>query len=185
MCPMRRILAIAFGVVSVPVGIGVGLWMAQLTSRPPCVAIGLGTQALCIPQRLVAPSVCVLCGGAAAAVLLLTSIVVHRHASLAPAFDLAAAVAGIVIGLWAWTSVTYVQCGPRQQICGPFALERFTSWESALIGAVAAAAIVGLGCAASSDLLRMNLATVRRLRRWLFSDLSQSAPVDGTQADTG
>jgi len=185
MLSMRRAIAIALGVAAAPSGIGLGLWMAQLTSGPRCVALGLGTQAFCIPVPLLAPSLCVLCGAAAAAALLVLSIVLHRPASLAPAFDLAAAGAGIAIGLWASLIVTFVRCGPLQGVCGSFGIQSFTAWESALIGAAAAAAIVALGCAASSELRQVNLDTARRLRRWLFKDLSQTTTADRTEATRG
>jgi hypothetical protein len=179
---MRRNLAIALGVAAVPVGTGLGLLMAQLTSAPPCPVLGLGTAELCAAQPMFAPSFCVLCGGAAAAALLLLSIAMHRPASLVAAFDLAAAGAGILIGLWASLIVSHPPCGPVQ-LCDGFGWQRFTSWESAVIGAAVAAAIVALGCAGSSEVRRVNLDVARRLRGWLFTDLSHRTQGDGTEAN--
>ena len=73
---MRRILAYALGVASVPVGVGVGLWTALLTYLPSCPVRGLGTVALCAARPSFEPRLCVLCGGAAAALVLLVSIAV-------------------------------------------------------------------------------------------------------------
>src|ERR1700685_1265161 len=97
---MRRILAYALAAASVPVGIGVGVWMALLTHLPFCPVRGLGTLSLCAAQPRFSPALCVLCGAGAAALLLLGSTAVRRRASRVGIFDLAAAEAGIVIGLW-------------------------------------------------------------------------------------
>jgi hypothetical protein len=180
---MRRILAFGLGVGSVPLGVGLGFWTAQLAAAPPCPLIGLGTIDLCRPVPVFAPSLCVLFGGAAAALLLTLSIVVLRPASIAPAFALVAAEAGILIGLLASLMVIPF-CGPSQ-LCLGGGLQRFTFWESALIGAVAAAGIVALGCAANSDLRRVNLDAARRAQRWLFNDLSNSASTEKPEAHAG
>jgi membrane associated rhomboid family serine protease len=182
---MRRAIAYGLGVVSVPVGTGLGLWLAQLTNAPPCPVLGLGTAALCRAQPLLSPSFCVLCGGAAAAVLLLLAIVVYRPNSLVAAFDVAAAGAGILIGIWAALSVVFAYCGPGQLGCDPLGMPRYTVWESALIGAAATAAIIALGCAGSTEFRRVNLDAARRTRRWLFNDLSHGASMDGPGADAG
>jgi hypothetical protein len=184
MVSMRR--AVAYGLIgaSIPVGAGLGLWMAQLTIAPTCLVLGLGTAALCDTQPMFAPSFCVLCGGAAAAVLLLLSIAVHRPASFAAAFDLGAAGAGILIGLWASLIVSHPPCAPGQ-LCDGIGWQRFTSWESGLIGAAAATAIIALGCAGSSDLRHVNLGAARRLRGWLFKDLSQAPSIGDPGMDAG
>jgi hypothetical protein len=182
---MRRALAYLLGIASAPVGTGLGLWLAALTSAPPCPISGLGTADLYRAQPLLSPSFCVLCGGAAAAVLLLLAIVVYRPNSLVAAFDLAAASAGILIGLWAALSVVVAYCAPGHLGCDPLGIQRYTAWESALIGAVAAAAIIALGCAGSTELRRVNLDGARRARRWLFSDLSHGPSMDGPGADAG
>src|SRR5579863_7821600 len=105
---MRRVLAYALGIGSVPVGVTAGLWMAQLTGTPACPVRGLGTAALCVGRPLFAPGLCVVGGGVAAAVLLLLSILALRPAPRVAVFDLAAAEAGILIGLWTSTFVFLV-----------------------------------------------------------------------------
>jgi hypothetical protein len=174
---MRRILANSLGVAAIPVGVGVGLWMAQLTTAPFCPVKGLGTAYLCAPSPALAPSTCVVAGAAAAAVLVLLSIAILRPAaSLARVFDLAAAAAGILIGVWASLIVAY-----PAGIGGVY----FTSWESALIGAAAAIAILALGCIASSDIRRANLSASRRAQGWLFKDLSMSSAIEGQETNAG
>ena len=163
---MRRIVAYGIGIAAIPVGTILGVWMAQLTNAPPCPVKGLGTAALCVAQPAFAPSTCVLCGAAAAAVFLLLSIALYRPASLTPAFDLAAAGGGVLVGLWASSIVAFPD--------GIGGL-RFSSWESALIGAAAAVVIFGLGCLGSPDICRVNLDVARRVQGWLFKDLSMSA----------
>lgn len=133
---MRRIVAYGIGIAAIPVGTILGVWMAQLTNAPPCPVKGLGTAALCVAQPAFAPSTCVLCGAAAAAVFLLLSIALYRPASLTPAFDLAAAGGGVLVGLWASSIVAFPD--------GIGGL-RFSSWESALIGAAAAVSSLAWG----------------------------------------
>lgn len=157
--------------------------MAQLTRPPDCPGRGLGTLALCVPRALFEPSVCVLYGGAAAAILLGASIALHRSAAYVGIFDLAAAEAGIVIGLWT-SLLTYSPCGPRQ-LCIGFLVQRFAVWQSSLIGAAATMVILMVGAAANSDVCRMNLAAARSVSHWLFSDLSSLASVSGPRSDEG
>lgn len=180
---MRRILARALLVASVPLGAGVGLWMAQLTRPPDCPVRGLGTLALCVPRSLFEPSVCVLYGAAAAAVLLLASIGVHRSAAKVGIFDLAAAEAGIVIGLWT-SLLTYASCGPLQ-LCIGFLAQRFAIWQSSLIGATATMVILMVGAAANSDLRHMNMSAARSVSRWLFRDLSSFDSMGGPKSHAG
>lgn len=179
---MRRLLANGLGVAAIPVGVGLGLWMAQLTTTQSCTVIGLGMRNFCEPRAALAPSWCVLAGAASAAVLLLLAIAVRRPASTAWAFDLAAAEAGIAIGLLA-SLATYPLCGPTE-LCIGGVIQRFTSWESALIGAAAAAGIVALGCLAYPGLRRANLDAARRTQSWLFRDLSPTVPVEASEPHT-
>jgi hypothetical protein len=176
---MRRILASVVGVASVPVGVAVGLWMASLTRTPSCPVKGLGTAALCVPRPVFTPGLCVVCGAAAAAVLLLISLTARRPVSAAGVFDLAAAEVGILIGVWFWM-LTYASlpCGPSHVCIGSLP-GRFPSWMSAVIGAVAMGLILGIGAAASSDLRRANLSAGRSMRDWLFKDLSNFAATRG------
>jgi hypothetical protein len=74
---MRRILALVLRVASVPVGVGVGLWTAQLTTyRSPC------SHAICVDRLSLLPTFapwqCILFGAGAAASLLLLSFAVAR-----------------------------------------------------------------------------------------------------------
>ena len=180
---MRRVLAYALGVGSVPVGVIAGLWMAQLTQTPACPVRGLGTAALCAGQPLFAPGLCVVGGGVAAAVVLLLSIVVLRPASRVAIFDLAAAEAGILIGLWTSTFVFLVPpCGPRE-LCIAALVQRFAGWQSALIGAVAMVLIVLMGAAANPAWRRANLDAGRSVRAWLFNDLTRVATTGGPGSD--
>ncbi len=74
---MRRILALVLRVASVPVGVGVGLWTAQLTTyQNPC------SHAICVDRLSLLPTFaawqCLLFGVGAAAFLLLLSYAVAR-----------------------------------------------------------------------------------------------------------
>jgi hypothetical protein len=95
---MRRILALGLGVASVPVGIGVGFWTAQLTPNeytcPPNVACLLMNLYL---RPTLATWQSILFGAGAAAVLLLLSLAVARlpSATAFKASGLAAVVAGV------------------------------------------------------------------------------------------
>ena len=97
---MRRVIANGLLLASVPVGVGVGLWTALLTYVPDCQVRGLGTLALCATRPRFDPRLCVLGGGDAAAFVLLVSIAVRGRASQIAIFDVAAAAAGIVTGVW-------------------------------------------------------------------------------------
>lgn len=180
---MRRVVTNGLLLASVPVGVGVGLWMALLTYLPYCPVRGLGTLALCAAQPRFDPSLCVLCGAVAAAVVLLGSIAVRRRASRVGIFDLAAAEAGIVIGLWT-SLITYADppCGPRQ-LCIGFLAQRFAAWQSALIGAAAMIVILVVGAAVNTDLSRVNVGAARSVQRWLFKDLSSFASRGGSGSD--
>jgi ABC-type Fe3+-siderophore transport system permease subunit len=172
---MRRILAITLGVASVPVGVALGVWIAQLTRLPNCPVRGLGTAALCVGQPLFAQGLCALCGAAATAVLLLASIGARRPASPVAKFDLVAAEVGVLVGIWTSTFIYVVPpCGPHE-LCAAFLAQRFTFWESALVGTAAMAVILVIGAAASPELRRANVSSVRTVRDWLFNDLSKLA----------
>ena len=75
---MRRILTLVLRVASVPVGVGVGLWTAQLTT----VVNECTPQGVCLLMLRVGPRFatwqCALFGAGAAAVLLLLSFAVAR-----------------------------------------------------------------------------------------------------------
>jgi hypothetical protein len=74
---MRRILALVLRVASVPVGVGVGLWTAQLTTyQNPC------SHAICVDRLSLLPTFatweCIVFGAGAAAFLLLLSFAAAR-----------------------------------------------------------------------------------------------------------
>jgi hypothetical protein len=86
---MRHILTIALRVASVPVGIGVGLWTALLTTTPvqdtcPPAALCLLIKIYYRPRPVFTTWECVLFGASAAAVLLLLSVAVARLPSTRP-----------------------------------------------------------------------------------------------------
>ena len=71
-------------IASVPVGVGVGVWMALLTYPPPygfCRFKGLGTLGLCLWRAKFDPGLCAVCGAGAAAVLVVVSLPLRRRAS--------------------------------------------------------------------------------------------------------
>jgi len=182
---MRRVVTKGLLLAAAPVGVGVGLWMALLTYLSYCPVKGLGTADLCAARPSFDPRLCVLSGAAAAALTLLLSIAVSRRASKVGIVDLAAAGAGIVIGLWT-SLITYADppCGPRQLCLGSIA-QRFASWQSALIGAAAMMVILMVGAAVDTDFRRVNFGAARTMQRWLFNDLSDTAPVARSGSDAG
>ena len=76
---MRRILALILGVASLPAGIGVGLWTAQLKpSEYQCPPKALCLDIMLYLKPTFATWQCVLFGMGAAAVLLFLSLAVAR-----------------------------------------------------------------------------------------------------------
>src|SRR5579863_8818516 len=78
---VRRILAMAFMIASIPVGIGVGPWMALLAYPPPngfCRYKGRGTRGLCLWRARFEPGLCVVGGAGVAALLVVVSLALHR-----------------------------------------------------------------------------------------------------------
>lgn len=100
-------------------------------------------------------------------------------------FDLAAAAAGMGLGIWT-SLMTYTcpPCGP-QEFCIMLLAQRFAAWQSALIGGATLAVILVVGGAVHSELRSVNLGAARSLQRWLFKDLSGTTPVAGTGSDAG
>jgi len=68
----------AVRILSVPVGVGVGLWTAQLRSFPYCPPYGRCPAYLGVPPLTFAPWQCALFGGGAAVVVMLLSLAVTR-----------------------------------------------------------------------------------------------------------
>jgi hypothetical protein len=145
---MRRSLALGLRVASVPVGVGVGLWTAQLTpneySCPPnglCLLFNLYLRpTLAIWQSM-------LFGAGAGAVLLLLSLAVARLPS-PTAFKfsgLAAVIAGLGVGLWMAQPQSLEQCSsyaacPAQR--GLLLVPTFATWQCVLFGAGAVAVVL-------------------------------------------
>ena len=77
---MKRKIALVLRVASVPVGVGVGLWTAQLTAVSPslCSPAGVCLTILHFAKPTFATWQCILFGAGAAAVLLLLSLAVAR-----------------------------------------------------------------------------------------------------------
>jgi hypothetical protein len=65
----------------------------------------------------------------------------------------------------------YPPCGPYQ-LCIGFLAQRFTIWQSALIGGAALATILVVGATRSPDFRNINLGVARKVARWLFEDMS-------------
>jgi hypothetical protein len=152
---MQRALALVLRLASVPVGVGVGLWTAQLApsdhSCPP--------NALCLLIKVIlrptfATWQCILFGAGAAAVLLLLSVAVARPPSAAAlqASRVAAVVAGVGVGLWTAQLQSLEQCPSFAGCPAPSGLvfqSTFTAWQCALFGAGAAVVLLLLTLAAS------------------------------------
>ena len=89
--------------------------------------------------------------------------------------DLAAALVGIGVGMWAaLLTYTYPPCGPNQ-LCIGFLAQRFTIWQSALIGGAVLATFVVVGATVSTDFRRVNVGVARKVARWLFEDVSSTS----------
>src|ERR1700722_3401507 len=181
---MRRIPAYALAAASVPVGIGVGVWMALLTHLPFCPVRGLGTLSLCAAQPRFSPALCVLCGAGAAALLVLVSIAVSPHSSNVATIDVGAAAAGVVVGVWA-SRMVYASplCGAPRQLCSSYLIQRFATWENALIGLTATILIVVIGAVVYPEYRRVNMRAARTVERWFFKDLSNAARVGDPGSD--
>jgi hypothetical protein len=150
---MRRILVLVLRVASVPVGVGVGLWTAQLTPSdytcPP--------NAACLLIMLHLPPTfatwqCVLFGAGAAAVLLLLSLAVARlpSAGALEASGVAAVAAWVGVGVWTAQLQALEQCPSFAQCPTPYGLvlqPTFTAWQCALFGAGAAVIVLLLSFA--------------------------------------
>jgi hypothetical protein len=181
-----RLLRTALRVASVPIGVGVGVWTALLTSSPSlsaCSVVGLGTRALCAAMPRFDPRFCVLCGAVATAFVVLVSLDGRSRASRVWIVDLAAAAAGIGIGLWT-SLIAYAPCGPHD-LCIGFVAPRFAAWQSAVIGAAALMVIVVVGALVNDEFRRVNVGAARAVQHWLFRDLSMITRVGGPTSPVG
>ena len=136
---MRRPLALVLRVASVPVGVGVGLWTAQLRT----VVNECTPQGVCLLMLRVGPRFatwqCALFGAGAAVTLLALSFV----NSLTNAIRVLSVPVGVGVGLWTaqlpWTCTTFS--------CPDYAGPRFAPWLCALFGAAAAGIVLLLSVA--------------------------------------
>jgi hypothetical protein len=136
---MGRVLRVVLRVASAPVGVGVGLWTAQLrTVLNECTPEGLCLLMLRVGQRF-ATWQCALFGAGAAVTLLALSLV----NSLTNALRLLSVPVGIGVGLWTaqlpWTCTTFS--------CPQYAGPRFAPWQCALFGAGATVVVLLLSLA--------------------------------------
>jgi hypothetical protein len=150
---MRRILALVLRVASVPVGVGMGLWTAQLTPSeykcPPnagCLLIMLHLTPTFATWQ------CVPFGAGAAAVLLLLALAVAQapSATALKASGVAAVVAGVGVGLWTAQLQALEQCPSYAGCPTPYGLAlqpTFTAWQCAMFGAGAAVVVLLLSFA--------------------------------------
>lgn len=145
---MRRSLALGLRVASVPVGIGVGLWTAQLTPNEYTCPPNMGCLLIMLYLKpTLAIWQCVLFGAGAAAVLLLLSLAVARLPSPTAfkASGVATVMAGVGVGLWAAQPQSLQQCPSFAQCPNPdgFALQpTFATWQCVVIGAGAAVVVM-------------------------------------------
>ena len=136
---MRRIPALVLRVASVPAGVGVGLWTAQLrTVLNECTPQGICLLMLRVGARF-ATWQCALFGAGAAVTLLALSFA----DSLTNALRLLSMPVGVGVGLWTaqlpWTCTT-PSC---PQYTGP----QFAPWLCVLFGAAAMAIVLLLSLA--------------------------------------
>jgi len=144
---MRLTLKNALRVASVPVGVGVGLWAAQLITgvRPECPPAGLCALPNFFATYTFAAWQCALFGGGAAVTLLAFSAV----DSLANALRVLSVPIGVGVGLWTAQLRSVPYCGPFGRC--PAWMGRapltFTPSQCALFGAGAAVVVLLLSLA--------------------------------------
>lgn len=152
---MRRTLALVLRVASGPVGVGVGLWTAQLTpSEYKCPPNALCLLIMLYLRPTFATWQCISFGAGAAAILLLLSVAVARlpSARAITASRVAAVAAGVGVGLCTAQLQSLEQCPSYARCPTPYGLvlqPTFTAWQCALFGAGAAVVMLLLSLAAS------------------------------------
>ncbi len=87
--------------------------------------------------------------------------------------DFAAVAFGVALGLWV-SLLSYSPCGP-DQLCVGFVVKYVAAWQASLIGGAALMVILVVGAAVSTDFRRANLSAARKVRLWLFEDVSRTA----------
>lgn len=144
---MRLTLNNALRVASVPLGVGVGLWTAQLITgvRPECPPAGLCLLPNFFATYTFATWQCVLFGGGAGVTLLALSLV----DSLTETLRVLSVPVGVGVGLWTAQLRSLPYCPPYGR-CPAFMGREpltFTPWQCTLFGAGAAVVMVLLSLA--------------------------------------
>jgi hypothetical protein len=140
---MRRTLALVLRVSSVPVGVGIGLWTAQLTTGPsnqcppglPCLLMNY------YQRPTFATWQCALFGGGAALTLLALSLV----DSLMNALRVLSVPVGVGVGLWTAQLRSFPLCPPYGRCPGYVGVVppvTFAPWQCVLFGAAAAVVVL-------------------------------------------
>lgn len=127
---MGRNLALVLRMASVPVGLGIGFWTAQL--RPSFVLSSCAAGPPCGPPRF-ATWQCALFGAVAAVVLIFVSSVRRPQEAL----RVLSVPVGIVVGLW------------TAQLTNPYGVVVYVVWQCALFGAAAAVVLMFLSLSGS------------------------------------
>jgi hypothetical protein len=144
---MRLTLRIALRVASVPLGVGVGVWSAQLITgvRPECPPAGLCPLPNFFATYTFATWQCVLFGGGAALTLVTLSLV----DSLTKTLRVLSVPIGVSVGLWTaqLRSIPYCPLYDRCPAWMGRARLTFTPWQCALFGAGAPVVVLLLSLA--------------------------------------
>lgn len=127
---MRRTLALVLRMASVPVGLGIGFWTAQL--RPTFVLSSCAAGPPCGPPSFAAWQ-CALFGAVATVVLIFVSSVRRPQDAL----RVLSVPVGIVVGLW------------TAQLSNFYGVFVYIVWQCALFGAAAAVVLMLLSLAGS------------------------------------
>ncbi len=145
---MRRTVALVLRVASVPVGVGVGLWTAQLTTGPSnqCPSGALCVLIKYFDTPTFATWQCALFGAGAAVTLVALSVV----GSLANALRVLSVPAGVGVGLWTAQLRSFPYC-PLYARCpayiGGIPPLTFAPWQCAVFGLGAAVVVLLLSVA--------------------------------------
>ncbi len=140
---MGRVLRVVLRVASAPVGVGVGLWTAQLTTGPSnqCPPGALCVLIKFFDRPTFATWQCALFGAGAAVTLLALSLV----NSLTNALRVLSVPVGIGVGLWTAQLRSLPYCPPYGRcpvFIGGVPPLTFAPWQCALFGAGAAVVVL-------------------------------------------
>ena len=148
---VRLTVSIALRLASLPVGVGFGLWLAQLTNAT-CPIGPRGNGAKCVGVHAVSTFawwVCALSGAAAMAAVLCLSLAARHRTALVIGLRMATLPVGVGLGLWAAQLINPPGC-PLLSGAHTCAWQHtFPIWLCALIGAGGAAAVLLISIAIS------------------------------------